>query len=143
MAIRKRRRDRTRSRIANQKRLDAIALTEIGKSMWASAETWSGTICPDCNKSLPARAFCAGYHARSIDQTCIVSVGTSVDEKFCHADKSRCHHESATQKDSNWKLANDYIPNKKELKKLKKKREYWFKKKREYWFKKFEEQDIE
>ena len=128
ITIRKRRRDRTLARIANQKRLDAIAFAEINKHMWSSADTWVGTVCPDCNKSLPARAFIAGYHDSSIDNTCFISVGTTVYSDFCHEDKSRCHHESASQKNSFWKLANDYIPNKKELKKQKKQRQHWLKK---------------
>lgn len=128
VSIRKRRRDRTRNRIANQKRLDAIAYAEISKSMWTSADTWGGNVCPDCNKSLPSRAFIAGYHTSSIDNTCFISVGTSVDSKFCHADITRCHHESAAEKNSNWKLANDYIANKKELKRLERKRQNWLKK---------------
>ena len=128
MTIRKRRRDRTLARIANQKRLDAIASAEINKQMWASADTWGGNVCPDCNKSLPARAFIAGYHDSSIDNTCFISVGTDVYPDFCHEDKTRCHHESASQKDSNWKLANDYVPTKKELKRQEKNRQHWLKK---------------
>lgn len=111
-SIRKRRRDRTRNRLANQKRLDAIASAQINESMWSSADTWGGTVCPDCNKSLPTRAFIAGYHT---------------SERFCHADKSRCHHESAIEDTTKWKLANDYVPNKKELKKLEKQRQHWLK----------------
>ena len=128
ITIRKRRRDRTLARIANQKRLDAISSAEINKNMWASADTWGGNVCPDCNKSLPARAFLAGYHTSSVDNTCFVSIGTDVYSDFCHADKSRCHHESASQKDSNWKLANDYVLTKKELKRQKKDRQHWLKK---------------
>ena len=128
MTIRKRRRDRTRSRISNQKRLDAIASAEINKHMWSSADTWGGTVCPDCNKSLPTRAFIAGYHTSSVDNTYCIFVGTDVYSDFCHADKSRCHHESASQKDSNWKLANDYVPTKKELKRQEIDRQHWLKK---------------
>gem|GEM_PF-3901263 len=128
ITIRKRRRDRTLARIANQKRLDAIASVEINKNMWSSADTWGGTACPDCNKRLPARAFIAGYHDSSIDNTRFISIGTDVYSDFCHEDKMRCYHESASQKDSFWKLANDYIPNKKELKKQEKNRQHWLKK---------------
>jgi len=123
--IRKRRRDRTRNRIANQKRLDAIASAEINKNMWSSADTWGATVCPNCNKSLPSRAFIAGYHTSSIDNTCFISVGTAVDPRFCHADITKCHHESATEKNSNWKLANDYIANKKEIKRLRRKQQHF------------------
>lgn len=94
MSIRKRRRDRTRTRIANQKRLDAIAYKELNGNMSSSFDTWGGTRCPDCNKPLPSRAFCAGYHTRFTTNdwvspitgetvkgsTGILSIGTSVLE---------------------------------------------------------------
>ena len=59
MTVRKRRRDRTRNRIANQKRLDAIATTKISKNFLLSLETWGGTVCPNCYKRVPARALLA------------------------------------------------------------------------------------
>ena len=137
MNIRKRRRDRTRNRIANQKRLDAIAYKELNGNMMTSFDTWGGTRCPDCSKPLPSRAFCAGYHTPfttndridSTGQTIkgstgILSIGTSVDLSFCHEDKTRCYSESAKADPSIWKLSNDYISTKKELKKLEKTRQY-------------------
>ena len=137
MNIRKRRRDRTRNRIANQKRLDAIAYKELNRNMSSSFDTWGGTRCPDCSKPLPSRAFCAGYHTPfttndwidSTGQTIkgstgILSIGTSVDPSFCHEDKTRCYSESAKIDPSIWKLSSDYISTKKELKKLEKTRQY-------------------
>ena len=121
ITIRKRRRDRTHSRIANQKRLDAIAYTEINKHIWANADTWGGTHCPDCAKPLPSRAFFCGYHTGNSHVR--ISVGSSVSFNFCHADKTRCYSESAKTDPHIWKLANDYIATKKELKQLEKKRE--------------------
>lgn len=129
MTIRKRRRDRTRNRIANQKRLDAIAYKELNGNMMTSFETWGGTRCPDCNKPLPSRAFCAGYHTGN--SRIRFNVGTSVNPEFCHDDKSRCHSESAKHDASIWKLANDYVSTKKELKKWQKHREYLDKKYKE------------
>ena len=64
MPIRKRRRDRTRNRIANQKRLDAIADKSIANNFMACIETWSASRCPECLKSLPARAFIKGGDIR-------------------------------------------------------------------------------
>lgn len=129
MTIRERRRDRTRKRLDNQKRLDAIAYKELNGNMMTSFDTWGGTRCPDCNKPLPARAFCAGYHTGNSQIR--FNVGTSVNPEFCHDDKSRCHSESAKHDPSTWKLANDYIPTKKELKKWQKHREYLDKKYKE------------
>lgn len=137
-SIRKRRRDRTRNRIANQKRLDAIAYKELNGNMSSSFDTWGGTRCPDCNKPLPSRAFCAGYHTPFTTNdwlnpttgktvkgsTGILSIGTSVDPSFCHQDKTRCYSESAKADQSAWKLANAYISTKKELKELEKSRQY-------------------
>ena len=102
MNIRKRRRDRTRNRITNQKRLDAIAYEKIGKSFMASIETWGGTTCPECHKSVPARAFVVGGDIRWSD-TCILTVGTSVAPQYCHRDKSRCASESAKEDSYRWK----------------------------------------
>ena len=122
ITIRKRRRDRTLARIANQKRLDAIASKELNGDMSSSFETWGGTRCPDCAKPLPSRAFFCGYH--TVNSSIRISIGSSVSSEFCHADKTRCHSESAKTDPYIWKLANDYIPTKKELKQLKKEREY-------------------
>lgn len=146
MTIRKRRRDRTRSRIANQKRLDAIAYKKINGNMSSSLDTWGGTRCPDCSKLLPSRAFCAGYHTPFATNdwvnpttgetvkgsTGILSIGTSVDPSFCHQDKTRCYSESAKADQSVWKLSSDYISTKKELKKLEKTRQYHESKHQEY-----------
>jgi len=126
MSIRKRRRDRTLSRIAHQKKLDDIAYIEINKNPWEALFTIGGSRCPDCLKPLPSRAFSSGYHENI--GIAIVSVGSSVQPEFCHEDRSRCHHESTTSDKSFWTLANDYIPNKKELKKDAEYRE-WFNKK--------------
>jgi hypothetical protein len=101
-SIRKRRRDRTRNRIATQKRLDAIAYEKINRSMMSSAETWGGTVCPECHKSLPARAFVIGGDVRWSD-TCILTVGASVIPQYCHRDKSRCASESAKEDSYRWK----------------------------------------
>lgn len=146
MTIRKRRRDRTRNRIANQKRLDAIAYKELNGNMSSSFDTWGGTRCPDCNKPLPSRAFCAGYHTRfttndwvspitgeTIEGTTgILSIGTSVDPSFCHEDKTRCYRESAKADQSAWKLSNAYVSTKKELRELEKKCQYLELKHQEY-----------
>lgn len=146
ISIRKRRRDRTRKRIANQKRLDAIAYKELNGNMSSSFDTWGGTRCPDCNKPLPSRAFCAGYHTcfttndwvnpttgETIEgSTGILSVGTSVNPSFCHKDKTRCYSESAKIDPSTWKLSNDYVSNKKELKRFEKIRQYHESKHQEY-----------
>ena len=101
MKIRKRRRDRTRNRIANQKRLDAIAYARINKSMLASMATWGGTVCPECHKSIPARAFVIGGDVWFSDG-CIVTVGTSVSPQYCHQDVMRCASESAKQDKQQW-----------------------------------------
>ena len=100
-SIRKRRRDRTRSRIANQKRLDAIASQKIDKSFLASIETWGGTACPECHKSVPARAFVNGGDIR-FSNSCIVTVGTNVLPQYCHKDVMRCASESAKQDKQRW-----------------------------------------
>ena len=121
MAIRKRRRDRTQSRMANQKRLDAIVSKELNGDMSSSFDTWGGTRCPNCAKALPSRAFFCGYRT---DGQIHISIGSSVSSEFCHVDKTRCHSESAKTDPYIWKLANDYTPTKKELKQLKKEREY-------------------
>ena len=100
--IRKRRRDRTRNRIANQKRLDAIAYKKINGNMTSSFDTWGGTICPECHKSVPARAFVAGGDIRWSD-TCVLTVGAHVLPQYCHRDKSRCASESAKEDPYRWK----------------------------------------
>jgi hypothetical protein len=102
MDIRKRRRDRTLNRIANQKRLDAIAYKKINGNMTTSLDTWGGTICPECHKSVPTRAFVVGGDVRWSD-TCILSVGTSVAPQYCHRNKQRCASESAKEDPYRWK----------------------------------------
>jgi hypothetical protein len=101
MTIRKRRRDRTRNRIANQKRLDAIAYKKINGNMTTSFDTWGGTVCPECHKSVPPRAFVCGGDVRWSD-TCIVTVGTSVAPQYCHQDVMQCASESAKQDKQRW-----------------------------------------
>jgi hypothetical protein len=106
LTIRKRRRDRTRNRLNNQKQLDAIAYEKIGKSFMASMETWGGTICPDCHKAVPARAFVNGGDIRW--DSCIVTVGTSVAPQYCHSDVWQCASESANQDKQRWMLSPMY-----------------------------------
>ena len=101
-SIRKRRRDRTRTRIANQKRLDAIAYKKINGNMTTSLDTLGGTICPECHKSVPTRAFVAGGDIWWSD-TCILTVGTSVAPQYCHRNKQRCASESAKEDPYRWK----------------------------------------
>ena len=122
ITIRKRRRDRTLARIANQKRLDAIIFKELNENMASSFDTWGGTHCPDCAKPLPPRAFFCGYHTGN--SYIRISIGSSVSSDFCHADKTRCHSESAKANPYIWKFANDYIATKKEFKRLREEREY-------------------
>ena len=107
MTIRKRRRERTIARLANQKRLDEIAYEKIGKSMMASMETWDGTICPECHKSVPARAFIVGGDIQW-RANCIVSIGTSVSPQYCHRDTIRCAKESAKEDVWKWKMSPMY-----------------------------------
>lgn len=107
MTIRKRRRDRTLNRLSNQRRLDAIAYERIGKSFMASMETWGGTTCSECHKSVPARAFVMGGDIRWSDR-CIVTVGTSVAPQYCHRDTTRCASESAKEDVWKWKLSMMY-----------------------------------
>ena len=104
MTIRKRRRERTIARLANQKRLDEIAYEKIGKSMMASMETWGGTTCPECHKSVPARAFIVGGDIQW-RANCIVSIGTSVSSQYCHRDTNRCARESAKEDVWKWKMS--------------------------------------
>ena len=136
MNIRKRRRDRTRNRLNNQKRLDAIAYKELNGNMSSSLDTWGGTRCPDCSKPLPSRAFRAGGHtyftAEGSTGITHISFGASVDPSFCHEDKTRCYSESAKADLSIWKLSSDYTSTKKELKKLEKTRQYHESKYQEY-----------
>jgi hypothetical protein len=107
MSIRKRRRDRTCNRLANQKRLDAIASQKIDKSFLASMDTWGGTICPECHKSVPTRAFVNGGDIR-FSSTCIVTVGTWVAPQYCHQDVMRCASESAKQDKQRWMFSRLY-----------------------------------
>ena len=107
MTIRKRRRDRTRKRIANQKRLDAIAYKQINGNMLTSFDTWGGTICPECHKSVPTRAFVCGGDIWWSD-TCIVTVGTSVAPQYCHKDVMRCASESAKEGKQRWMFSQMY-----------------------------------
>jgi hypothetical protein len=88
--IRKSRRDRPKNRIARQKREDLIAQQLINKSMMWSMNTDGGTRCPECQKSLPARAltnlsgrFNGGF---------ITAFGIKPD--FCHRDISICFKEA-------------------------------------------------
>lgn len=104
MTIRKRRRDRTRNRIANQNRLDIAANERINKSFLASIDTWGGTVCPECFKSVPTRAFVVGGDVQW-SSSCIVSVGTSVAPQYCHRDIKRCASESAKEDAWKWKLS--------------------------------------
>lgn len=105
-SIRKRRRDRTLSRIATQKRLDAIAYKKINGNMTSSFDTWGASRCPDCHKSLPARAFICGGDIRM--GSAIITVGTSVNSVYCHADVMRCASESAKQDKQAWMLSRMY-----------------------------------
>lgn len=107
IGIRKRRRDRTRNRIANQKRLDAIAYKKINGNMTSSFDTWGGTVCPECHKSVPTRAFICGGDIRLSD-TCIMTLGARVAPQYCHADKQRCASESAKEDKHRWKLSRMY-----------------------------------
>lgn len=93
MSIRKRRRDRTRNRIANQKRLDAIAITKINKSFVSSLETWGGTVCPNCYKRVPARALLA-RQTIPMDNG-IIRLGASILSQYCHRNVQKCASESA------------------------------------------------
>ena len=106
-SIRKRRRDRTRNRIANQKRLDAITLEKINRCMISCLETWGGTICPECHKSVPARGFIRGGDIR-FTATTILTTGTSVAPQYCHRDVMRCASESAKEDQWKWKLSAMY-----------------------------------
>lgn len=94
--IRKRRRDRTLSRLAKQKQLDAIAYKKVNGNMTSSFDTWGGTCCPECHKSVPTRAFIGGGDVRW-SATCIVTTSPSVAPQYCHRDKNRCASESAKQ----------------------------------------------
>ena len=134
-SIRKRRRDRTLSRLANQKRLDKIAQDTIGKSMMDSMATWSATVCPECNKELPSRAFIEGYDLecslgeeaiKANTTNLIVTVGCDVHPQYCHQDKSRCAGESAKANREYWLLSNMYAfqENEKSIEKRVKQSEY-------------------
>lgn len=107
VSIRKRRRERTRNRIANQKRLDRIAQERINKSFMASMDTWGATVCPECYKSVPARAFIVGGDIQW-SSSCIVSVGTSIHPQYCHRDETRCASESAKQDKGRWMYSPKY-----------------------------------
>lgn len=109
MSIRKRRRDRTRSRINNQKQLDAIAFEKIDKSFLDSMATWGGTVCPECFKSVPSRAFICGYKLTSIDRSCIITKCAHVGEQYCHSDIKRCMSESAKQDKARWMMSPLFI----------------------------------
>lgn len=102
MMIRKRRRDRTRTRLSNQKRLDAIASEKISKRFLDCIETWGASVCPECHKSVPARAFISGGDIRLSDR-CIVTVGASVSPQYCHKNRQRCASESAKEDAWKWK----------------------------------------
>jgi len=109
MTIRKRRRDRTKTRINNQKQLDAIASEQIYKSFLDSMATWGGTVCPECFKSVPSRAFICGYEITSIDRSCIITMGAYVTEDYCHSDTKRCMSESAKQNKARWMMSPLFI----------------------------------
>ena len=109
MSIRKRRRDRTINRITRQLQLDAIASEQIGKSFLDSIATWSATVCPECFKSVPSRAFICGYELTSIDNSCIITMGAHVTDQYCHSDVKQCMSESAKEDKSKWMMSPLFI----------------------------------
>jgi len=81
-----RRRERARGKARERHAIVAKVKRLCDNSMLFSMETWGGTRCPECGRSVPPHAL-FGWSYSTSDMHCH---GVGVMDSHCHRDRTKC-----------------------------------------------------
>lgn len=86
MSIRRRRRERARNRLEQQRLADIAVKERCKRDFNFAASTFGGTVCPECLKPVPPRALYSitGMYGE------VHLLGSAVRADYCHTDQQRC-----------------------------------------------------